>query len=463
MIFRYKTIGGKTMGGPLYDTADDIFSGAVEDYAKLSGGGGEPEGGELADTEPKLEDQDVDPNKGQGETEEKGAPGTPDKSADESAEKIEKAEGEKKEKVDSVGEVRKWGEGWEKTAGEREAKLKELEPTIKFVEEKFGGQENLNLAAEIYEAVADEDAFDPANAVEFLSSNLPGVADKLVTYIAQNVAQKATSTALERTFGRKLSEQDIKDVTTFLASGKQSDPRKLDSFLDKENIPEHLKFDSEGNERDPQVLDYLWKQQQALNEAHTKLQNLEGRVNGADEERQQQVASEAISKYVEDNFQGIHNKISELNLDKPVDGETAEIATLRGKYASLLEGVAMWFASNNTDFQSMYKLAVQAVARASTNPADRVSKAKSVDYSRRIKARVDEFAADAAELISPLIDSFAAKRGEQVEKTTKAKPEPDATGGVETKTKELDPNKDPFDSDDIQAEVKDILRARRAR
>jgi hypothetical protein len=447
--------------GPKFDTADDIFDDSAAAYAALGSGGGTPETPE--NTEP--EKQDVDP-KGQGD-EKEGTPGTPDESADDSIEKQGDGDGDgdgKKGKVEGIDKVREWGKGWEKTATEREAKLKEFEPTIKFVNEKFGGQEHLNLAAEIYGAIANEDEFNAEGAIEFLSENLPGVADKLVSYIAKNVAETATATAFERTFGRKLNETDINDVKSFLASGKKTDGKKFDSFLKSaDTIPDELKFDSEGNERDPQILDYLWKQEQALREASTKIDKLEGRVTGVDEERKQQAASEAITNYISDNFQGIGAKVSELGLDKPVEGETSEVTELRTKHASMLEGLVMWKAGNDPEFQAMYRKAVEATAKLAANPKDRAAKATSIDFSRRIKARIDDFAADAAEYISPLIESFSTKRQEQVTKIKEAKGQPTVPGGHETKPKEIDPDKDPFDSEDIMNEVRDKLRLSRGR
>lgn len=457
MIFRFKTSSGKRFGGPLYDTADDIFGDVQEAVANLNGGGGEPAAEPV--TDPNT--QDVDPTKGQGTEEKEGTPETPVKSADDSTKEPE-GDKEGKKKVDGVAEVREWGKGWEKTAGDYKKTIEGYEPVVKFVDEKFGGQSNLELAAEVYGAIANEDEFDAANAVEFLSENLPGVADKLVTYIAQNVAERASSTAIERTFGRKLNEQDIKDVQAFLATGKQKDSNKFDSILNADSIPDELKFDSDGNERDPQVLDYLWKQQQALNAAQAQLKNLEGRVNGADDERKQQVAAEAIESYVTENFKGISDKISELGLDKPVEGETEEIGKLRTEYAGFIDAIVLHKASQDATFQTMYRNALAAVAKATANPKDRAAKAKQVDYSRRISARINEFAAEAAELISPLIESFATKRGAQIEKINKTKPEPTTPGAPKETTKERDPNKDPFDSEDIQNEVADIMRARQA-
>lgn len=455
-----RTIGGKRMGGPAYDTADDIFADAATAYTNLNGGGGEPEAVKADSVVAEPETKDVEPEKVQGEKE--GAPGTPDKSADDSKETEGQTEPDGKGKPDSEGikSVREWGAKWEKSAGDYKAKLEAAEPTLKFVEEKFGGEEHLKLASEIYGAVANEDEFDPAGAVEFLSENLPGVANKLVTYIAQNVAERATSTAFERAFGRKLTEQDIKDVQGYLASGKKADARNFDAFQDAETIPDELKFDSEGNERDPQVLDYLWKQQKALNDAQAQLKQLDTKVNGAAEAQKQQAAADAIESYVQDNFSGIDKKVAELGLDKAVEGETAEIADQRTKYASLLHGVVMWRASNDAEFQSMYRTAVAAVAKTAANSKDRTAKATSIDFSRRIKARVDEFAADAAEIISPLIDAFSTKRKEQVAKINTTKPEP-ITPGVHTEAdKKTDYGDDPFDSASIQAAVSDIMRAK---
>ena len=446
--------------GPKFDTADDVFSGAFEDYQKLSGGGATDDVATPDKT--ATDNQDVDPN-GQGKEQQ---PVTPDKSADEKSnnEGVENdADKKEKEKVDGAAEARKWGEGWKVTAEKHEARIKEVEPLLKIVEDEIGGEENLKFAVEIYKAVANEDDFNPESAIEFLSENLPGVADKLTSYITKEVINQATSTALSRTFGRNLSEADVKAVKSFLAAGKPSDTEKYSKFLKAEGIPDELKLDEEGNERDPVLLDYIRNQDTLLKETQAQLKNLEGRVTGADAERHQKAAEDAIEKYVSDNFVGIADKISELGLDKPIEGETPEIAQTREMYSGLIEGIALHFASKDAQFQAMYANALKATAKLASNPKDRASKVNAQDFSRRITAKVKTFAAQAADVIAPLIDLLAAKRGAQVEKVKQAKDEPDAGGEAKIVDKKVDPNRDPFDSEDIQNEVKDIMRARGGR
>lgn len=458
MLHFIKAAFGHQVPGMVFDYADEIFAGAAEDYAKLGQGGGDgAEGSEPKETAP--ENQDVDPNKGQGDAE--GAPGTPDESADKTVEDGKQPEStEKKGKVDSVAEVRKWGEGWEQTAKDREKRIGEIEPTIKLVDEKFGGVEGLNIAAEVYGALANEDEFDPANAVEFLSETFPNQAEKLVKYIAQSVADETASKTIENTFGRKLNAQDVKDVQAFLAAGKKADGRKVDtSFLNRESIPDHLKFDSEGNERDSQILDYLWNQQQALKEATDKIESLSGKVTGTEDARRQEAAEKAITEYIDHNFQGISSKISELKLDQPIEGETAEVTELRKTCGTLIEAIVMMKASGNPEFQAMYRKGVEATAKAATNQKDRVAKANSTDFSRRIKAQIDTMTADAASMISVLIDSVSEKRAAQVKKVKEAPTVGDAPGGHQTPPKERDPGEDPFDSASIWNEVNDKLRA----
>lgn len=445
--------------GPKFDTADDVFAGAVEDWQKLSGGGGAADDALPADTAPDKT-QDVDPSD-QGKEQQ---PVTPDKSADEKSKgEGDEVEGEKKDKVDGAAEARKWGEGWKVTAEKHEARLKEAEPLLKIVEDNIGGEENLKFAVEIYQAISNEEEFNPENALEFLSENLPGVADKLTSYITNEVINRATTTALSRTFGRELNETDIKAVKSFLAAGKPSSTDKYASFFKAEGIPDELRLDENGEERDPALLDYIRNQDTLLKETQAQLKNLEGKVTGADAERHQKAAEDAIERYVDDNFGGIAKKISELGLDKPIEGETPEIAELREKYSGLIEGIALHFASKDAGFQAMYAKALRATARLATNPKDRASKADAQDFSRRITAKVNEFAANAAEVIAPLIEALSTKRGQQIEKVKQAKDEPDAGGDVKLGDKKVDPGKDPFDSDDIHNAIKDIMRAKGGR
>lgn len=462
MNWMLKQAFGYRMPGMQFDTADDIFAGAVEDAQKLLAGGGTDD--VVPDSKETTPDktQDVD-QKDQGKEQQ---PGTPDKSADEksSDKKVEEdADKKEKEKIDGAAEARKWGEGWKSTAEKHETRLKEVEPILKLVEDEIGGEENLKFATEIFRAIANEDEFDAKNAVEFLSENLPGVADKLYEYLTKDAIERATSTSLQRTFGRNLSDGDVKAIKSFLAAGKPSDPDKLAAFFkSSDELPDELRLDPEtGEERDSVVLDYIRNQNALLKETQAQLKSLEGRVTGADEERNQQAASDAIEKYVSENFAGIVNKISELGLDKAVEGETPEVASLRERYSGAIEGIALHLASKDAKFQAMYVEAIKATAKLAMSPNNRASKAKAQDFSRRITARVNEFAAEAAEIISPLLDSLSASRQKQVEKVQQAKDEPDVQGDVKVGDKKVDPTKDPFDSDDIQREIDDIMRSRR--
>ena len=445
------------------DLADEIFDGAADAYksgTEYTGNDGASDVDDAEQSEPEKQDVDLE---GQGEDERQ--PGTPDEKDAEEKEvqedKEQKVEGDGKKKREGAKEAREWGEGWKATAESHELKLKDAEPILKAVEENFGGIANLEFAAELYGALTDEQ-FDANDAWEWFGENFPENAEKMVQHVAKEIVEKATANAIKRTFGRELNGEEISAITDFLAAGKPANREEFSKFFKESDIPDSLKYDSEGNEIPTATVDYMRRQQQLLQQTQEKLQQLEGRVSGAETEQQESVAAKAVESYVGENFKAVNDKITELGLDKALEGETDDIREFRETIAGMFEAVTLSFVAKDKTFQGMYQKALSSVAKAAVSKGkDRHAKANADDYSRRIRAKVSSAAAKTAELLSPLIDSLAAKRGGQVEKvTTKAKPVPkNSAGDVKPKPATSDKASyeiDPFD--DVGEVVGDMRR-----
>jgi len=403
------------------DLADSIFDAPLP-AGFTTGEAGTPDVDDSKTAEPEEQDVDLE---GQGKDEHQPAtPGEEDakeKESDEDEEQTEtKPEGDGKKKREGAAEARAWGEKWKQSHDALEAKLKEAEPVLKLIDDEFGGEANLKFAGEIYKAISDEENFDAEDAWEFLSDNVPGVAEKLVQHIAKNIVDRADKTAIKRTFGRDLSAQEISTITDFLAAGKPATSEEFSKFFKGDDIPESLKFDIDGNEIPTATIDYMRRQQQLLNQTKEQLQKLEGRMDSADTQQQESVAAEAVAAYIGENFGAISDKITELGLDKALENETADVKEFREEVASAVEGLALWLIGKDKNFQAMYNKALSSVAKgAITKGKDRIAKANAEDFSRRIQAKVKSHAARAAKLLSPVIDAFSAQRGTQVDKATK--------------------------------------------
>lgn len=449
------------------DLASEIFGNAVDAYNNLNAPAADAASTD-ATTDDAETNQDVESADSQGTDAQQ--PETPDKSAEQNTDDADKgdkpadAKEQKQPKVDGAAKAREWGEQWKRTAEEHENKLKEVEPIIKAVEEKFGGTANLDIAAEIYQSITDEDNFDPEAAVEYLSETVPGVAEKLVGHIARQVIDKARATAIKATFGRELNADEVAKITDFLAAGQKAEPGRFEKLFKGEDIPDDLKYDAEGNELPPHVIDYMRRQAAENAKFRDELNGLKTTITTDKEQAATAAAGQAIESYVSEQFAGINAKISELGLDKAVEGETPELKSLREEYAGYVEGIALYLAGKDEKFQALYQSALGEVAKAATGK-NKVAKAKSVDYSRRIQERINTFAAKAADVISPLIENLSKTRQAQVEKaTTKAKTEIE-TGGAPNNSKPVDQGDDydPFDKNSIHNQFADLKRTGKVR
>lgn len=441
------------------DLAHEVFGDVGDAVAALNNNasGGDTSGSE-ANNETETQPQDVDSQSQGTDDKSEKSPATSGEKTDESktADSKDSAEQGKqpKPKVDGAAKIREWGEGWEKTAKQHETKLAEVKPILDLVEEKFGGTEALTIASEMYEALTAED-FDAADALEWLEETTPKAAEALVQYIGKELVQKATDTALSRTFGRNLSEADISAITDFLAAGKKAN---YDSFFKSDEVPEDMQFDEDGNKLPEATLDYMRRQNQLIRQANEKTSALEQRMNAGDAEAANAKAAQAIETYAGEQWAAIDKTISRLGLDKPVEGETAEVREMREYHADVLNGLAMYFASKDKPFQAIYKKALNSVAEAAASPKNRVAKADAVDYSRRLQAKIEGFANKAADFLSPLLEQTAKTRTAQVGKVNEAKGDLE-TPGSEAPAQSSFNSDDPFDKAAIAAQVSDMTRA----
>lgn len=443
------------------DLATEIFSGAGADYAKLA------DAANAAGSEQPAVETNTEPQQGVESTETQGKEGQPatpgdetNKEADgETPEAKEATQGDKGENK-STAKVREWGEGWKQSAEAHEKRIKEeFEPLLTKINDKFGGNEGLEFAAEIFEALTDEDNFDPDNAIEFLSENVPQVAEKLVNHITKQVIDRATSTALKRTFGRDLSADEVGVINQFLAAG-QTAPDKFEKFFQTEDIPEELRYDAQGNELPPAVLAHMRNLQSQVSKTTSEIKAINDRIQAGEQNAITEKAQTAIEQYVVTNNLGpIDAQIEKLGLHQAFDGETPELAAQRQWCAKAIGYIALGIAGEDESFQDMYRTALKAVgnAAAHTKPG-RVAGIKTADYSRRIQAKMGEFAEQASEIFSPLLKTFADARAAQVAKTKTTREEITTSAGADTNKQEKDPNRDPFDKTDIQREVDDIRR-----
>lgn len=446
------------------DIASEIFQGAsAEIAAKLSGTPTPVDNGPGETVTPQATDpkQEVESTQDDKPIVPSATSGEKNDDVTESGDTVPKATTDKPSKA--AENLRQWGEGWEKTAkGYQEKIEKEFQPLLTMVEEKFGGHKNLELAAELYSGIADEDNFDPEGAIEWLGENMPAQAQSLVNHIAKRVIDTATSSAIARTFGRELTQDEISNVMSILASsGDPSNTSQFDKLLKTEDLPESLKFDSEGNEIPQHIQDLLRHQTAVLKQTQGKLEKLESKITTGEQEAMTAKAAQAVEEYITENLSPIDAQIELLGLNTPIEGETPEIKEQREKYSKAIEILSLGLAGQDKTFQSIYSKALKAAAKGASN---RVAAAAANDYSIRLQAKMQSFAEQAAEIISPLLETLSKSRQAQVEKTKTQRDEIDGSSGITpdtTRDRARYDSDDPFSKESIRAELSDMRRAGR--
>lgn len=448
------------------DIAAEIFAGASADYAKSVASATDASATPESDTSTNT--QGV-------ESTTQGDEGKPGTSAETTTNDATKPSGEVDATQDdkaapkgdkAAANLRTWGEGWQKTAETTKKEFedykaqveKELTPLVTQIEEKFGGLQQLELASEIYTSLADAESFNPEESLEWLADNMPEVAEKLVNHIATQVIDNATSTAMSRTFGRELTQDDISNISAFLATG-QTKPDKFGKFFNSEDVPDEFKFDKNGDPLPEHITDYLRHQTSVIKKLEGEQKALRQDIESGKQAQMTEKASQAIEQYVGENLKPIDDQVALLGLHKPVEGETPELKEKRELYAGLVEGIALWLAGKDQGFQSIYSQALKSVAKGAT---DRVAKARSVDFSLRLQKKMTDFAGQAAEIISPLLESLSTTRQSQVDNTKTQRAEITAAGsGTDTKTDTKSEKENPFD--DVKDVIKDMIKSGKLR
>lgn len=203
------------------------------------------------------------------------------------------------DKVDNLEQLRESYKGLK-------ADLGTYKTTHNFVEEKFGGVQNAELAHSLYDGFVSEE-FDPDKFIETISSVSPSRAKSLVEKLANQQAGSLVDTKLQELFGGKVSKDEVELFKKWKESGYM--------VTDEEDIPEAFKFDAEGNPLSEEQQDAYRKQFQLLREMK---QQMESQVTD-NKSRQQQEAEQARHNEIAqaiDSFDQENLKIIEPDFEK---------------------------------------------------------------------------------------------------------------------------------------------------
>lgn len=233
-------------------------------------------------------------------------------------------------KEETVQGLREWGDNWKKSAAE-------FQPYKEFVSDKFGDLENAKMAHELYSGFAGEE-FDPKAFTSYLEQLSPARSKQLVEALANEQASQLVPKKVEEIFGGAPTPEEIKMFKTWKESGY--------ALGTGDDIPDELKFDSEGNPRPDAEVEFLRNLKSQLTEL-TKGKQTEAEMAAQREaaEREQAVR-QAVNDFSAERIAVLDNEFEALGL-APAPEDTADQASQKEFLKQfIIHGVSGMFLSD---------------------------------------------------------------------------------------------------------------------
>lgn len=366
---------------------------------------------------------------------------------DESSEKDESEEGEKEEeskeekeekdekKTSGLENVRKFGERQKARADELEAKLTEVNTKVQALEEfggvdavkqvveGFGGLEQAKVGSEVVKILNDNTS-EPDALIERAREYFPETIDALVLHVAETLHDTIKGQVTQKLFGRALTAEEEARVKDFVIYGEAKG----------DDLPDDMLYDELGNKLPDKVINALKHQREEKRRAAEEIQRLEMRVNQRLSSIESKESRSLENDFMNQSFGVIGAKLEELQLSKPVPGETAEAAQERFEKSGVLNALTFHFYAEDS-------IADKALteARSLLGKTDKISVARLNDLSKTIQRRAEKAADKAVRFIAPSIKPSATTKT-QVAKQSVSK----ASTGTSSKVSQSSQSADPF-------------------
>lgn len=159
------------------------------------------------------------------------------------------------DKSDNISQLRAYAKGLKTDLG----KYKE---THEYFEGKFGSKDTAELAHSIYSQFAGEE-FDPDAFAKVIEQLSPGRTKQLFEKVSSTRATELAKKEVETLFGGKATPDEIKLFKQWRESGY--------GLGEGEDIPEALKFDSEGNPKTEEEIKFLRELNRTVRETKSQI------------------------------------------------------------------------------------------------------------------------------------------------------------------------------------------------
>lgn len=223
-------------------------------------------------------------------------------------------------------------------------------PTYKashtFIEEKFGGTSNAELAANLLGGFAGDD-FDPNKFLETISQLSPTRAKQLTDMLSSKEAAQLAQIEIEKMFGGKVAPDEVKLFQDWKKSGY--------GLGEGDDIPEALKFNSDGTPKSDEEVEFLRNVQKTIKENSNRDKEA-ATIKEQDELNIKQTkVNNDINEFSTDRLKILSPELDALGL-KHLDTDSAEQRQEKDFLRNLLvDGIAGAFMKNveySKDYQS---------------------------------------------------------------------------------------------------------------
>lgn len=331
----------------------------------------------------------------------------------------ENPDGEKL-KPEKARDIKDWGKRWQETA-------RKYETNSKFIEEKFEGDlEQAEIAADVYSSLflVPVEEINPETLLENISEQRPVVAEKIISYFAQNEAilEKAEESVISKMFGEGKTSAEIKeDLDSFRFWQENGGLTNL--LTENEEMPEELQYDAEGNRKSDAEIELLTnilkgqKQQIALREKDIQTRQQQEKA------QKESVVTQQVDSLTLSIFEPIDEMLKEFELI-PAKDDSPEVVKEKDTSARMLGYFVMGEFFKGETSSKLYQDTVKAVREG-----DKVTQ-------RRNSAKMSRIVSELLESASDFTGNRNAKakglvKG-KVQKATEQRKEVDGLGGNNT-------------------------------
>lgn len=234
------------------------------------------------------------------------------------------------DKSDNVQQLRDYAKGLKTDLGK-------YKTTHEFVQTKFGDVKNAELASDIYASFAG-DEFDPDKFLSVVTQLSPSRAKALTDKLTSTQTEALAKVQVEKMFGGKVTDSDVKLFKEWKETGY--------GLGDGEDIPEALKFNSDGTPKSDEEIEFLRNLQKQVKETQQFNQNKELTEKEALELETQENLKNQVNAFSSDRLKVLDSEFKVLGL-ADADGDTAEVRTEKDMLRDFLrDGIAGAFMKN---------------------------------------------------------------------------------------------------------------------